>query len=492
MKKHINKTEIVFLTLIFIFSAFIRFYNLDKLAFFTYDQARDALYIKRIIVDHKFRLISTQSSVPGLYNGPAYYYLMAPFLWLFKLNPVGVDFGVAFFNLMAVLLFYFLVKKVTSNILISGLATILFSFHPQIVFQSRFGWNPNLLVFFSLVFAFSFWCLKNGKKYAWFFLFFSLAILLQLHYSALAFLPIGLFWVFYFRKKLTFDRFFWLSLFLFLLMMSPLLLFDLRHNFVNIKAVWLYLQRGSPGKIPPPPFFDGLSQKLAYILPNMVFGIDNHLLSLASILILFFVVFLVYKKSQKLKEGLFLVFSWLIVGVLFSSCYRGSFFNFYLTFLYSCGFLILAFLGDFLWQKRKIGKVILIVVFISIFIKNVRRISIFNPLSRTIDDLKKESQIIARNIPSDKTFNLAAILDGERFDHNAVDYRYFLETFYQKKSLDWEPIDYQRAEILYLISDEEIENPLMVGVMEVREFNPKVVLEVLNLSSGRIVYKLGK
>ena len=226
MRRHIKNIEITFLALILSLSAFVRFYNLDKLAFFTYDQARDALYIKRIIVDHKLRLISTQSSVPGLYNGPAYYYLMAPFLWLFKLNPIGIDFGVAFFNLLAVFLFYILAKKLTSNFLISGLITMVFSFQPQIVFQSRFGWNPNLLPFFSLLFVFSFWLLVKGKDWAWLVLSFSLAIMLQLHYSAAAFLLILPCWLFYFRKKLIFGRFFQLSLVLFLIIMFPLLLFD--------------------------------------------------------------------------------------------------------------------------------------------------------------------------------------------------------------------------------------------------------------------------
>lgn len=492
MRKHWGNLEIIFLALVLFFSAFVRFYNLDKLAFFTYDQARDALYIKRIIVDHTWRLISTQSSIPGLYNGPAYYYLMAPFLWIFKLNPIGIDYGIAFFNLLAVLVFYFLVKDLTGNFLLSLLATMVFSFQPQIIFQSRFGWNPNLLPFFSLLFVFSFWLLKEGKKWAWLILSFSLAVMLQLHYSSAAFLLILFCWLFYFRKKIIFEGFFRLSLILFLFIMSPLLLFDLRHNFVNVKAVFLYFFQGAPGKIAPPPFLTGLWQKTEYLLPKMVFGVNNQAGNLFLILILFFIVIFVYRNSQKLKEGLFLISCWLGGGILFSSFYQGSFFNFYLTFLYPAGFLLLALLSDFFWQKAKILKIFLISLFVFLAFGNYRQLTIFQSPSRTIGDLKKEAQIIAKDAPLDKPFNLAAVLKGERFDHNAVDYRYFLETYYQKKALDWEPIDYQKAQILYLISEEELKDPLTIRVMEVEEFQPKVVLEQITLPSGRIVYKIGK
>jgi len=71
MKKRIieflkaNKTELLFLALIIILASFLRFYKINELHFFTYDQARDDLIVKRILVDHKFTLLGPQSSMRG-------------------------------------------------------------------------------------------------------------------------------------------------------------------------------------------------------------------------------------------------------------------------------------------------------------------------------------------------------------------------------------------------------------------------------------------
>jgi hypothetical protein len=40
-----------------------------------------------------------------------------------------------------------------------------------------------------------------------------------------------------------------------------------------------------------------------------------------------------YQGVKKLRKAIWLILVWLFVGLVFASCYRGSFFNFY---LYSC------------------------------------------------------------------------------------------------------------------------------------------------------------
>jgi len=122
-----KKFEILFLLLIIILAAFLRFYQINRFHFFNYDQARDALFIKRIIVDHQFRLIGTQTSIPGFYTGPAYYYLMAPFLWLFRLNPVGIDVGIAIIGFLTVIIFYWLLLRFTQDKVVSLAFTALYA-----------------------------------------------------------------------------------------------------------------------------------------------------------------------------------------------------------------------------------------------------------------------------------------------------------------------------------------------------------------------------
>ena len=494
MKKYLkeNKTELIFLFLLTALAAFLRFYRINELHVFTYDQARDALFIKRVIVDHKFLLIGTQSSIPGLYTGPAYYYLMAPFLWIFKLNPVGIDVATALFGVLTVIFLYYLIKIFGKDRYVAWLIALVYAVQPQIVTQSRFGWNPNTMPFFILFFLWGLSLALRGKTSAWLIVFANLAILLQLHYSAICLLPVLLIALIYFRKKIKIDRWFLSGLVIFLFLMSPLIFFDLRHQFINTKAVWGYLLRGAPGKILPPPFFLGLFQKIKFLISEMVFGVNNKLYSIGILLLVFFLNGLSYLKSRELRAGLFLTMSCLIFGILIASLYRGSFFDFYLTFLYPISFLLIGILASFLSKKGYLWKFSFTFLFLIIFIFNLKRTDIFAESKRTINDLKLTSGVIAEDIKNGQAFNLVGVLGKGGFYYNAVDYRYFLETYYEKKTSGWDVLDYQNTENLYLISEVGKLNPLKTDIWEVNLFAPKKILKTWELPKNIVIYKLGR
>ncbi len=486
-----NKT-LIFLILILLMAAFLRLWGIWQLGFFTYDQARDALYIKRIIVDHKWRLIGTQTSIAGLYTGPAYYYLMAPFLWIFRLNPVGIDVATALLGVLTVGLLYWLVKIFGRNHHLALLVALVYAIQPQVVNQSRFAWNPNTMPFFTLLFIWGLFLVRKKHILGWLMAFFSLAILLQLHYSAACFVPVLLIFVIFYRKQIKFDRWFLAGLLLFFVLMLPLVFFDLRHQFTNIKAILTYLKQGAPGEIPPPPFFPGLFEKLRLVLVEIVFGIKDKLISLGIILLIFFLSALSYLKQKDFRDGIFLTLSCLIFGVLVASFYRGSFFEFYLTFLYPVGFLLIGILASFLFSQIHWGKVGVTLFFLILFLFNLGKIDIFTEPKRTINDLKLVTGVIAEDIKKGDSFNLAGVLGKGRFDYNVVDYRYFLETYYGKKAFDWDVLDYQNAKILYLISEVGKIEPLEISIWEVNLFGPKEVLKTWELPKGVVIYKLGK
>jgi len=336
--KKITKPEIFLFCLLILVAGWVRFQGLSTLPFFTYDQARDALYIKRIL-DGKLRLIGTQSSIPGLYTAPFYYYLMAPFLLIFSLNPIGIDLGIAFFGLLTVGLFYWLLKKETGRIFLPFIFSFLFAFSPQVVEQSRFGWNPNLLPFFTLLFIWSLRevFLKEKEKFL-VLTAFSLGMAINCHYSALALLFAFLVLIFLFRPRFGDKKNLTFSCFLFLFFLSPLLLFDLRHGFINIRNTWRYLKVGAPGKIPPPPFFFGWREKISSLL-GMVFNLSQGLKIVLVFLSFLGGALLLFKKSKR-KTFAGLVWVVFLSGTFFASLYRGSLFFVLPDFSLSCRFFI--------------------------------------------------------------------------------------------------------------------------------------------------------
>ena len=494
MRKYLkeNKVELIFLFLLTALAVFFRFYRINELHIFTYDQARDALFIKRIIVDHKFLLIGPQSSIPGLFTGPAYYYLMAPFLWIFKLNPFGIDVAIAFFGVLTVVFLYYLIKIFSKDRYIAWLTALIYAVQPQIVNQSRFGWNPNTMPFFILFFLWGLFLLLRGKNFAWLIVFANLAILLQLHYSAICLLPILLIVLIYFRKQIKIERCFLTGLFLFIFLMSPLILFELRHQFINTKAVLGYLAKGASEKVLPLPFFLSLFQKIRFLIPEMVFGVSSKIYSIGILLLVFFLSGLSYLKSRELRNSLFLTLSFLIFGILVASFYQVKFFNFYLTFLYPIGFLLIGILTSFLSKKGLLWKFGFTLIFLIVFIFNLKRTDIFAESKRTINDLKLVSGVIAEDIKNGQAFNLGGILEEGGFYYNAVDYRYFLETFFKKKTSGWDVLDYQNSKDFYLISEVGKLDPLKTDIWEVNIFAPKKILKIWELPKNVVIYKLGK
>lgn len=489
-----NRISLIILLGIILLSGFLRFYNLSGLHHFTYDQARDALFIKRIIVDHKLRLIGTQSSIPGLYTPPMYYYLMTPFLFIFNLNPVGIDYATAFFGLLTVILLYFLLTKLTDNRLLSLSLTSLYGFQPSIVYQSRYAWNPNTIPFFVMLAMVSLLkIIKGTKKFIYYgLLFFCLGLIINLHYSGVVFFVSILFLLLFFFKRLN-KKYFFGGLGIFCLELFPLILFDLRHNFVNTKGIINYFLYNPRNDLPAPPFFVGVFDKYKFLL-NLVFPINfNSTVGLVflSVFTIFFIFLLFKSKNEKFKVLGFLFLS----SIILASLYKRGFFAFYLTFLYPLPFLIIGSL--FMQTKQKKTQSLLLYGFVflcSIWsVKNFQTsfTQVKNSRTELGEKLRSNSLFIADKVTT--PFNLASISsDPERFGYNAVDYRYFLETFNKKRALDWDPIDYQNSPVLYFISEVgEVSFSQMADIWEVKVFQPAKITERWQ-KNDIILYKLVK
>src|SRR3989304_5159037 len=101
-----NHWEVLILLTILLAGAFLRLYKIADYMTFLGDEGRDVLVVKRMIVDHKFTLLGPTASVGGFFLGPIYYYFMLPFLFLWRLDPVGPAVMVALFGIATIYLVY--------------------------------------------------------------------------------------------------------------------------------------------------------------------------------------------------------------------------------------------------------------------------------------------------------------------------------------------------------------------------------------------------
>lgn len=186
-----------------------------------------------------------------------------------------------------------------------------------------------------------------------------------------------------------------------------------------------------------------------------------------------------------------MIWVWILWGVFASRIYSGSFFFFYYLFIFPAPILLFGFLFKSLWEK-KIFKVVSLLFFSYIIFFHVNNTAVFNVIWRDIKDLKKTAEIIAVNVDEEQ-FNIATIQkDADRWDRNAVDYRYFVETFNKKRALDWYPEDYENAKILFVVDEEGKADVLKSPIMEIQKFNPDKIIGKWSVGTGAVVYKLSK
>jgi len=531
IKKYIqeNKLEILILFLIVSLATFLRFYKINELHFFTYDQARDDLIVKRILVDHKWTLLGPQSSMKGVYLPPFYYYSLVPILWLSNLNPVGVDVYTATIGILAVVLVWYFCRQVFGNLPALMIAS-LYATSPLIVELSHRAWNPNTQPFFILLTLFFWYQLWVTKKEIYLFLSsLSLGYAINLHYGGVCLLPIWFFSFFWFLFKSKKKGLIFTSLLVLVIFGLPLLFFDLRHQFMLTKNIYQYFFAGQKISLSPKKFFEpmvasifelfvallsGIFLKTAQV-PFEFWGKAKSVLNFAPvsiiahkpllvqfqwwgigllgvIIITIALFFIKRKKPQKIKVSLWLFISSVLVSALLSRFYVGKFYFFYYIFIYPLPFLFLGFCFWFYWQKKWL-RTLIIFVFLGMFLFNLKHALIFEPPERTIKDILMASEIIAKDISEQKDFVIAANYRNlDRWDHNGVDYRYFIEAYFKKKGLDWQPEDYRKAQVLYVVAEGEMSDPIGSKIMEIDEFNPEKLKKTWKLPNEVYIYKLTK
>lgn len=522
--------ELFIFILVLIIGSILRLYNIDKLDYFTYDQARNALYTKRMIVDHDFRLIGVQTSLSGLYLPPYYYLSLVPSLLLFNLNPVGIDIFTAFLGIGTIILVYIIGNKIfrhPAGLFSAGIMAV----SPIIVQLSRRAWDPSILPFFTLTTFFSFYKSYKEKNLLFYLLGFCLyGYCLSLGLSVLSLFPMIVFiWAYFVlntsksfvKKTKTFFIYLFLPVLIIFIFVSPLIAFEFKHDFVMSKTISSNLAKNQlisfslgtlissvksldqifsiifSGVIKPNYFESGLlfnkipiSSSLSIVAEKPIFIIVSWWGTAIFLLILATLILVIFSRKIKFdKMPLFIILIWLVWGVIVSNIYQGASFFYRYLFLLPAPILLFGFMVSFLW-KNKFFKIFLTLGWVAIMLYLVLNSTVFSKTQRTIVELKEISGIISKNISDDK-WNVATVQsDPDRWDHNAVDYRYFIETFEKKNITGWDPQDYINSKQLFVIDESGKADILNSNIMEISIFKPKKIIEVYSTGKNVKIYKL--
>ncbi|PIS09412.1 hypothetical protein COT75_01900 [Candidatus Beckwithbacteria bacterium CG10_big_fil_rev_8_21_14_0_10_34_10] len=416
----VNKKEFFYIFFIILTASFLRLYRLEDLMNYLGDEGRDMLIVMDILNGKNFPFIGPSTSIGELYLGPIYYYFIAPFAWVFKMNPVGPAVFVALLGILTVPLLFYLCKRMF-NITTAFFASFLYTFSPIVVKFSRSSWNPNPMPFFvlSLILSLFYWQKTEKSKFLYLAII-CFAIMLQLHYMVIILIPFLIFSVCYLNRGLKSKKPLLIGGLIFLLLLSPLILFDLKHGFINYKGfIEIYRTRAVSGFS----LYGVLSHSRDRLrqLFSLFFGFTeregkNNLMVIITLLISLFT----FKKHKKLTR--FLIYGFFFWALLSLGLYWKSVFEHYLTFLFPFPAIFLGYALSFLYKKGKFSKVISLILFFTIltFMFEKTWTYLSRPVAMNVKLVKKISKQVEAESQG-QPFNFA-LLAHHNYD---ASYRYF-------------------------------------------------------------------
>ena len=184
------------LILVLILASIFRLTNLDLIEFKA-DEGINLFLTSRPIFGHPFPPGGTVSSI-GITNFPIANYLLFPMV-LISVDPKAISFLIALFNVVAIGLFFLILRKYYSETL-AFIASSLLATSPWAILLSRKIWAQDLLFPMMIPLIYSFHKIVVDRDSRFFVLFIAVSLfLIQIHQSALFFiLPLI---IFMFLKK---------------------------------------------------------------------------------------------------------------------------------------------------------------------------------------------------------------------------------------------------------------------------------------------------
>ena len=191
--------ELILLTIVVLVAAWLRFNSLDQ-AQFQWDQAEISKWALNMARQREITWIGPISSTK-LDTFPVAIWLYA-IPYAISYSPVRATGFVSALNLAAVVGCYFLARRWFSREA-ALTAALLYAVAPWAVIYSRVVWHTVLLPPFGLLHALTGWlAFARGRRWALPAHGLSLAMLVQIHFSALAFVPLTALWALTFYKRI--------------------------------------------------------------------------------------------------------------------------------------------------------------------------------------------------------------------------------------------------------------------------------------------------
>jgi len=492
-----NKKEFWLILAILLAALIFRLWRIDEYLPFLGDEGRDLRVVRRFLTDFDLMFIGPRTSIGDMYLGPAYYYLVSPFLLLFGFSPTGPAVFVALTSTATVFLIWITSREWFGKAAAFS-AAALYAVSPSVINLAKHSWNPNIMPFFALLSIWSIWRVWKHAEFKWLLVLgFSFAVSLQSHYLGLLLLPLlGVYWLLTFKEVKTekkkiaaFLKYSVFSILIFTLLMFPLLLFDAKHDWLNFNSLKrFFLERQTTVSAKPwgaLPFLEPFwrEQLVGRLLTaGYVFG-KTAWVSFSILALSLWVGYFWKKRKDVRLTAYTLLVIWFFTGAIGLGLLKQNIYEHYFGFLFPLPFLLVGAIVQGLFQRGlKIPAILLVVVLIWV---NLQNNPLKNPPQRQVQRVQEiNRQIIADSANEPFNFGLIAERNYEE------GYLYFFELA-NAKVREINPLDTANTltRQLYVVCEDLICEPINHRKAEIANFGWAKIEKQWEVE-GKTVFKL--
>ncbi len=279
----------------------IRITNLKDNILFAYDQARDVQRIYSMVYEHNLKIVGPETDIPGIFNGPLLYYVLAPIYFFSHFSPNAAALFFVLVNVGTIALVYWAADILFQKKSIALFASLIWAISYEQGFFARYISNASPMSTVTTVFFIGL-ALFFIKKKQWGLPLSALGIALSIHcnfYFIYLFLFYPIFFFIYKQRPTT--KTIITSLVIFGILLSPWIITELKWHFVGSRSLLTYFLHQGDTSVSVNVFtristlleryYDRISQAIYYVfIPSRALGFT---------ILFIFGIYIILKKYNK-------------------------------------------------------------------------------------------------------------------------------------------------------------------------------------------------
>lgn len=364
------RKTIFILIAILLIGLFFRTYKLVERFGFGHDADLYSWIVKDIVIDKHIRLIGQITSTDGIFIGPLFYYSLIPFYLLFNMDSIGSAYFPIVIAMLTIVSYYFVFTKLFNKVV--GIAAAFL----HAVSWSTIGYDrwmvPTITTKpWAIWYLYTLIQISRGNFQILPLLAILIALIWHVHLALLPTLlavPVA----FFISKKLPSLKQIFLSFATFMLASAPLIIFEIKHNFIQLRSLigaFFLKQEGGEGWYKFQVVIDKISENTSTFLLAPISPPEAVKIPLTLIFILL-TLWLVKAKLCKFKEVVVLL-SWIFGVVAYFTLSSIILSEYYFTNLEIIFMLIAALIFYGIFKSNIFGKYLVFSILALLFIRNL-------------------------------------------------------------------------------------------------------------------------